>query len=61
MMVLLLQEPLKFTKKVMEQRPLKFTKKLMEKNLIRDRLVPNKEAHKSLIDITKSNIRQVVL
>jgi len=49
MMVLLLQEPLKFTKK------------LMEKNLIGDRIVPNKEAVKSLIDITKSNIKQVVL
>jgi hypothetical protein len=40
----------------------------MEKNLIGDitpekecRIVPNKEAVKLLIDITKSNIRQVVL
>ena len=33
----------------------------MQKDLIGDTLVPNKEAHKSLIDITKSNIQQAVL
>ena len=31
------------------------------KNLIGDRLVPNKEAHKSLITMSKCNIWQVVL